>query len=305
LIFIVCKPWKYFYFIVLKSLIKRYMNVYRLELVCFLTFFVFRLNSTSAQTFVNPSLEQWAVPSICEVNLAPDFWVNFSNGGLGPDEGNYPICPSTIPGRASDGQVYARFMAGNPRTGEGMAQSVAGFSIGKPYSIAFDYAGSNLWGGSDSMRVHVFLDGVEFDSTNGFSSADTIWRHHAATFIATSTTYNIGVRIYALRFPSAGGSGALDNFGIEEFLSTSTPEPSAFSHLDIFPSVFADEFVLAGPNDAKATCEIFDSSGRLVFAAVAWTGNSIRPELSEGVYEIMLSQFGQCVARKKIVRVHF
>ncbi|MFM8433331.1 MAG: hypothetical protein ACKOA1_11090 [Bacteroidota bacterium] len=191
-----------------------------------------------AQSFINPSIEQWAVPGVCETNLAPDFWVNFSNGGLGPDEGNYPLCPSTIPGSASNGSVYARYMAGNPRSGEGMAQTVAGFSPGKPFSITFDYAGSNLWGGSDSMRVHVFIDGVVIDSTDKFSSLDTVWSHHSSVFIPTASCHSIGFRIYAHRFPSSGGSGALDNFGLEEYVISVTNEYDNGPNWEVMPSLF-------------------------------------------------------------------
>ncbi|MFM9052673.1 MAG: T9SS type A sorting domain-containing protein [Bacteroidota bacterium] len=259
------------------------------------------IRCVQAQTIINPSLEQWATPTVCETNLAPDFWTNFSNGGLGPDEGNYPLCPSTIPGNASSGQVYARFMAGNPRSGEGMAQSVSGFSAGKPYSLTFDYAGSNLWGGSDSMRVHVFLDGVDIDSTSKFSSLDTVWRHHVATFIPTASTHTIGVRIYTHRFPSAGGSGALDNFGLQEFMATGVDALQESTAWEIKPSGNAGAFFLAGPIGQSANCLIFDASGRVVYSALLSVGEIIRPELPDGMYQVIVSSQGQLLCRKKFV----
>src|SRR5436853_6607306 len=87
------------------------------------------------QSFLNSSLELWGSSTICETNIPPNGWNNYSNVGLGPDEGNLVLCPSTIPPIAADGNIYARCLAGNPITGEGMYQNVPGFMIGTSYLI--------------------------------------------------------------------------------------------------------------------------------------------------------------------------
>src|SRR5690349_15178554 len=87
-----------------------------------------------AQSFVNTSLENWASPTVCETNLPPDGWSNYSNVGLGPDEANFSLCSTTIPPAAADGHIYARCLAGNPNTGEGMYQTVSGFAVGEMYT---------------------------------------------------------------------------------------------------------------------------------------------------------------------------
>ena len=70
--------------------------------------FLFFAYTLRAQVIVNPSLELWGDSSLCEVNVAPDGWSDFSNGGVGPDECNDLLCHSTVPGHAAagdDGQV--------------------------------------------------------------------------------------------------------------------------------------------------------------------------------------------------------
>src|SRR5438045_3976335 len=93
------------------------------------------LNYSKGQAFVNQSLESWGDPTICETNTPPNGWSNYSNVGLGPDEANFPLCPTTIPPNASAGIIYARCLAGTPVQGEGMYQNVSGFLPGNPYTI--------------------------------------------------------------------------------------------------------------------------------------------------------------------------
>src|SRR5262245_44903496 len=107
-----------------------------------------------SQSFVSASLEAWASVGICETNTSPDGWTNYSNVGLGPDEGTLTLCPSTIPPAAAAGNTYARCLAGNPTTGEGMFQLVSGFIPGSSYFISYQFCGSNLWGGSGDCVWH-------------------------------------------------------------------------------------------------------------------------------------------------------
>ena len=109
---------------------------------------VFIAKYCGGQSFTNASLESWSSPSVCETNTPPDGWSNYSNVGLGPDEGNLGLCPSTIPPAAADGNIFARCLAGNPNTGEGMYQNVSGFSVGALYTLSYNFCGTNRWGGS-------------------------------------------------------------------------------------------------------------------------------------------------------------
>jgi hypothetical protein len=166
----------------------------------------------ASQTLLNPSFETWGDSALCEVNTTADGWLNYSNGGIGSDEANFNLCPTTIPPAASNGIVYSRSVAFGG-SGEGQYQIVSGFLAGASYSISFDYAGSNLYGGLDSVRWHIFIDDIDVDQTPAFKSTDTIWSSHSYTFIATATSHKIGVRAFAV-LSSGTGSAAIDNFGL-------------------------------------------------------------------------------------------
>src|SRR5215510_10031485 len=167
-----------------------------------------------SQSFTNPSLEAWAVPTVCETNTPPDGWTDYSNVGIGPDEGNLTICPSTIPPNAANGNTYARCLAGNPNTGEGMYQNVSGFFPGSSYTISYQFCGSNLWGGSGDCVWHMFIDDVDVNQSAIFSSGNPVWQTNYYTFTATLATHKIGFRAYTPTF-NGGGSAAIDNFMIE------------------------------------------------------------------------------------------
>jgi hypothetical protein len=106
----------------------------------------------AAQSFQNGSLESWGPTTTCEVNIVPDGWLSFSNGGQNLDECDFSICASTIPAQASEGNSYGRAYAATLTSGEGLAQEVQGFIVGDEYEVSFDFAGSNLLPGSDNCR---------------------------------------------------------------------------------------------------------------------------------------------------------
>lgn len=241
-----------------------------------------------AQTFINPSLEQWGDSTVCETNLPPDDWFDFSNAGLAPDEANYPLCPSSIPGRASDGRVYARFMAGNPVSGEGMHQVVLGFAVGRIYHVSFDYAGSNRWGGNDSCHFKLFLNGVGTDSTPVFSSRDTTWRRFDSFFVAPSTAIDFGVRALVPHYGGAGGSAAIDNFSFQESVNE-VVEDTELKLASVFPNPFHDRLLVRGFGTEHVRLTIFDVSGRSLMDSEAVSGNPIDvSELLPGYYVVRL-----------------
>ena len=217
-----------------------------------------------AQTLLNPSFENWANPTVCETNTAPDQWLDFSNGGLAPDEGNYPLCPSTIPGSASHGNVYARFMAGTPLQGEGMHQPVSGFSPGKQYLLTFDFAGSNLWGGNDNLRFHIFLNGVRVDSTIIFSSADTLWQKHVLIFNAPTSTVDIAFRAHTPAWPTSGGSAAMDNVGLQPYTLMGAGVDVKSIDFAVYPNPCTSFLQLKFPTAESLTFRITDINGRPV-----------------------------------------
>ncbi len=165
-----------------------------------------------AQNFTNSSVETWGNINLCEINSPPDNWFDYTNGtGLAVDEGNFSLCPTTIPPNASNGIVYARSNARTDSTGEGMYQNIAGLIPGVAYQISFDYAGSNLWGGTNDCRWHIFIDDIDVDQTPVFHSTDAFWTPHAFVFLATDTIHKIGFRAFTTN-NSGSGSGAIDNF---------------------------------------------------------------------------------------------
>jgi len=208
----------------------------RCLVTCILFFISCIFSSASlAQSFINPSLESWGVVTACDINTPPDYWPNYTNGGLGPDEANFNICPTTIPPNASDSFVYARCYAQDNTAGEGMYQLVSGFVIADSYTISFDYAGSNLYGGVRDVLWHLFIDDIDVDQTPVFHSTDNFWTLHTYTFIATATTHKIGVRCYTSITGTGTGSGGIDNFRLTDI---SAMPVSSFTSSD---TTFCDE----------------------------------------------------------------
>lgn len=165
------------------------------------------------QSFVNPSFEEWGNVTYCDSNSAPNNWSDYSNGALGMDEVNFNFCGTTIPMNASLGMVYARSSSVSTTTGEGMFQNVSGFTIGEQYQISFDYAGTNIYGGTNSSQWHLFIDDVEVDVSPIFLSSEANWLPHSYTFTASSTTHKIGFRAYTVD-NSSTGNAAIDNLNL-------------------------------------------------------------------------------------------
>lgn len=213
-----------------------------------LSLFIFAVGCSSisnAQTILNGSLEKWGDDHVCEINLTPNDWTNYSTGCLALDEANFLICPTTIPPNASHGNIYARACAGPDwQGGEGLFQDVSGFVAGQSYTLHFDYAGSNLYGGSDSVKWRIYIDDTLVDQTPYFSSAKNTWSAHAFNFEATQTTHKIGIRAYFI-FPSTTGDGsaAIDNISLSAG-QAGLDEDLKANGIQIFPTLFQDQITV-------------------------------------------------------------
>jgi hypothetical protein len=257
----------------------------------------------SAQTLLNPSFEDWANPTICETNLAPDNWLNFSNAGLAPDEGNYPLCPSTIPGHAAHGNVYARFMSGTPIAGEGMRQIVSGFSPGKQYMLTFDFAGSNLWGGNDELRFKIYLNNVLVDSTIIFSSLDTLWQKHVLVFNALTSTIDIGFRGHTPAWPSSGGSAAMDNVTLQPFTTTGLGASFVQDVFRVYPNPCSSYLNVDVAFAENVQLQLIDMTGKVqkIVDFSGYLSLDVSP-LSAGCYTLLLLKDGQLLSRELFMK---
>lgn len=189
--------------------------------------------AVKAQSFLNGSFESWGVANVCEINVTPDNWINYSVAGIAFDEGNLNLCPSTIPPNASDGNVYARAMAGPDwQGGEGIYQNVSNINVGQVYTISFDYAGSNLYGGSDTVRWKVFINDTLVTQTPYFSSLQNTWSNFSYSFIATQSVNKIGFRAYKLNGP---GSAGIDNVKLEYDIATNVNNTLIENEFKIYP----------------------------------------------------------------------
>ncbi len=179
----------------------------------FLIPFLCSMASVNGQSFLNPSLEDWGDPTFCNVNLAPDGWDGFSNAGQNFDEANFALCPTTIPSAASDGMAYGRAYVEDLNAGEGIAQTVGGFIPGNAYEVSFEYAGSNLFPGTNEVLWQIHLDGQLVDATDAVSSNEATWQPYTFTFTATSATHTLGFRAVTANNTSSGSAG-IDNFAL-------------------------------------------------------------------------------------------
>lgn len=256
--------------------------------------------TTYSQSFQNPSLESWGPSTTCPVNTAPDNWTNFSNTGVGPDKGDLLICPSTIPTHASDGHVYARTLAGNTISGEGMSQTISGFCVGCEYTLTFDYAGSNLWGGTDDIRFHIFKDGVRVDSTPDFHSTDTAWTTFYYYFNASSATHTFGFRCYTAHHPSSGGSGGIDNFRITNPLGIKST--ALLPELDLFPNPFHNSLTIKANRSSEYEIILFDIVGRPVLMQTFSNSIVLNTEsLAKGIYIYEVKNKNGIIKKGKVV----
>lgn len=224
--------------------------------------FLFLSTLINAQSFTNPSFEIWGNPNACAVNASPAFWMNYSIECVAVDEANFPLCPTSIPPNPSDGSIYARACA-SMNGGEGIYQNVSGFTVGSIYQITFDYAGSNLAGGSDDVQWHLYIDDVDVNQTPAFASSDSIWATRTFTFIATMPTHKIGVRAYSVTNFSGAGSAALDNFTLSNLTSIEAMSPGVSVHE--FPNPCKEKFTLELNNNLESELIVYDLLSRKVF----------------------------------------
>ncbi|MFC1750583.1 PEP-CTERM sorting domain-containing protein [Pseudomonadota bacterium] len=129
------------------------------------------------------------------VNVAPAGWTEFSDGGIGTDAAQSSWWQSTAntTGSSPEGDAdYVRAYT-NGSLGEGLAITLAGFSIGQQYSISFFNAASVAFSGGDSFW-DVFIDGSVIASSALASVSTLAWESNFLTFTATSAMHQIGFR---------------------------------------------------------------------------------------------------------------
>lgn len=173
-----------------------------------------------AQQFTNPSFEQWGPATFCGVNTEPDAWIDFNGSGApGVDEGNFAVCPHSIPSSAHSGDAYCRAYS-IASGGEGIAQTVNGFVPGRTYRIGYFYSGSNVYGGVADGMWRTYVDGVNVDESPVISSLQTTWSERTFTFVATSTQHQIGFRGWRAQSGSGSASLGIDDVSIQPVAST-------------------------------------------------------------------------------------
>ena len=270
--------------------------------ILILSFSMF-MYSVYGQSFTNPSLESWSSPTVCETNTPPDGWTDYSNVGIGPDEGNLSLCPSTIPPVAANGNIYARCLAGNPNTGEGMFQFISNLVIGKTYTVSYQFCGSNRWGGSGDSVWHLFLDDVDVNQSAVFSSADTVWHTNYFTFIATATMHKIGVRAYTPTY-NGGGSAAIDLFSIEQSKPTGIQNSILETDLSVYPNPFMN--VVSVNNNSNLeylTFSLVDIIGQTIFHQSFSNFASFNTEmLPQGIYFYEIKNKNEVVRIGKLIK---
>lgn len=232
------------------------INSYRLLLVCLC---VFAGINVRAQGLINGSFETWGSPNTCEINVSPDGWTNYSTGCVALDEANQLLCTSTIPGSASNGTIYARACAGPDwQGGEGIYQMVNNLNPGQSYTISFDYAGSNLYGGTDSVTWRVFVNDTLITQTPYFSSLQANWTTFVLSFVATQNTQKIGFRSY-FKNPcvTCGGSSGIDNVKFNE-MPTDMQEPITESGIVLYPNPVTSNLMISSSTQKNLQAEVYD-----------------------------------------------
>lgn len=257
----------------------------------------------SGQYFTNSSFEVWGSSTTCEINTPPDGWMNYSNVGVGPDEANFPLCPTTIPSSAASGSIYARCLSGNPNTGEGMYQIVHNFRIGNPYTISYRFCGSNRWGGSGDCVWHLFIDDIDVNQSIVFSSSDTIWHTNAYSFIATQLSHKIGVRAYTPTF-NGGGSAAIDLFTLEGSSTTDIESSLNASAFFVGPNPFENNLNIRKiSNLEEAEFILFDVTGQMVLKELISNEMTINTSmLSPAVYFYQLRSNSKMIQQGRIIK---
>ena len=171
--------------------------------------FIFTLNDTFAQSFVNGDLEGDVEPF--ESNVLPDFWlaVPFTDPacvspdwvGATPDLCN-SIAPLPLSGFAGYAQSGDHFLSGlhvlPSAYHEGIMQEVSGFTVGAYYAVNFYQSPLVSFTAEDtigSWAVYRDFDeiGISEPSSTPFSLADLgmNWQYRSIIFEATAPTHTI------------------------------------------------------------------------------------------------------------------
>lgn len=265
--------------------------------------FIFFTKGVKAQSFVNGSLEAWGAAQTCEINTAPDGWLNFSNGCSAVDEAQFPLCPSTIPPNASNGNIYARACCG-VNQGEGISQTVSGFTPGLTYTISFDYAGSNLYAGSDSVYWNVFIDTSNLFHTPTFSSTKSTWSTFAVNFVATDTSHTFGFRAYSLPPVWIGGSAGIDNIQ----LSMPGGETGVGKQIDkneivVYPTIMEKSLYVKMDGHEAMDLFLYDLNSKQ-WKKEKISGSTILnvEALPSGVYVCVIRQHGAVVFKQTVMK---
>jgi hypothetical protein len=258
--------------------------------------FLTLLHQAGAQSFLNPSFESWANPNACDVNLAPDNWLEYSNAGIGVDEADFSFCPTTIPPAPADGNIYARSYGATPTSGEGFYQVPSGFTVGVPYMITFNYAGSNLYGGTDPIKWHIFIDDADVDSTPVFQSTDAVWMSHSYTFISSNSSHKIGFRLYSTT--TSPGSGAIDHIDLSQ--SNGMPHLNGIRGITVFPTAVSDMLTIDLNGAGHVQASILNSLGQKVMNCPL-QGEKMQVDVSalqKGIYFLRVSDEKEVVVKR-------
>lgn len=266
------------------------------KLFTILTVITFNVQS---QNFLNPSFETWGAAG-CQANTTPDNWLNYSNGGMAADEANLTVCSHTIPSSVADGVNYARMIGGSLTSGEGFYQVISGLSINNVYQVSFQYAGSNLFGGSSDVQFHLFIDNIDVAQTPTFSPSKPNWSSFSKTFTASATSHSIGVRLYNA---VAGSSEAgIDNFNLSNVTSIhENLSQNMIKNLYPNPTSSVLNVEMNGINK-NTTIELYNTIGELVFNEnLGDTTKSLDLQhLSSGIYFMKVQSDNQFVIKKII-----
>lgn len=267
-----------------------------------ITLIVLFCNTVKAQNLLNGSFESWGVANTCEINVTPDNWINYSVAGVAFEEGNLNLCPTTIPPNASDGNIYARAMAGPDwQGGEGIYQNVTYINVGQVYTISFDYAGSNLYGGSDTVRWKVYINDTLVAQTPYFSSLQNIWSNFSYSFIATQSVNKIGFRAYKLNGP---GSAGIDNVKLENHIATNVNNTQIENEFKIYPVPFDNILTVEHSSNEELDVVLLDLN--LVEKVKQQFKNKVSMatgSLSNGLYICLVKKKGVVIYKKTLLKL--
>ncbi|MBL7765941.1 MAG: T9SS type A sorting domain-containing protein [Chitinophagaceae bacterium] len=275
----------------------------KITITWILLYFLFCHTQSNAQSFLNGSFENWGSPNLCEINVVPDSWSGYSTGCLQFDEANQGLCPCSIPGSASNGNVYARACAGPDwQGGEGVYQMINNLYPGQPYTLSFDYAGSNLYGGSDSVTWRIFVDDTLISQTPYFSSLQPVWTNYSVLLIPTQTIHKIGVRAYFI-YPctSCDGSAGIDNIKLTLQQAEGVPSQNE-GVINIYPVPVEDDLIIENINgDVEVT--LYDLNARPILRKHFNTTTHLNTSsLVAGTYVCVIRKKGYVIYKKIITK---